>query len=208
MMGADNSAGVTLDVARPDEAALIGNLISEAFYDLEVCQWLVPDPVEIRKVLPAYFTLVVEDSLANGTVTCTTDRTAAGIWFHVTPGEDHTTPESAAEWDAKLVAICGEWVDRFRSLEAAQHHHHPDHAPHHYLAMLGVLPELQGHGIGGALLDGYHGPLDERGTAAYLESAGLRQRELYLRKGYVDIGEPFEMGPGSPLLYPMWREAR
>jgi GNAT superfamily N-acetyltransferase len=104
------------------------------------------------------------------------------------------------------MAVCGEWVDRFRTLETRQHHHHPDHAPHHYLAILAVQPDLRGRGIGSALLDGYHAPLDETGAAAYLESAGLRQRELYLRKGYVDHGEPFPVGDGGPLLYPMWRE--
>jgi GNAT superfamily N-acetyltransferase len=200
------AADVTLDEARPDEAERIGGLISEAFYELEVCQWLVPDPVAARKILPAYFTLVVQDALRVGKITCTADRIGAGVWFPTVPGEPSATP--AEEWDAKLVASCGEWVDRFRSLEAAQHHHHPDHAPHHYLAILAVLPEFRNHGIGSALLDGYHAQLDESGTAAYLESAGLRQRELYLRKGYVDLGEPFEMGPGSPPLYPMWREPR
>jgi hypothetical protein len=80
-------SSVALDRARPDEAERIGDLISEAFYELDVCQWLVPDPVAARKILPAYFTMVVEDALRVGLVTCTADRTAAGVWFPTVPGE-------------------------------------------------------------------------------------------------------------------------
>ena len=199
-------AGVTLDVARPDEAGRIGNLITEAFLELEVCQWLVPDPVAAPKVLGAYFTMVVEDAIRDGRVTCTADRTAAGVWFPTVPGQPGGTPPE--EWDSKLMATCGEWVDRFRALEALQHHHHPTHASHHYLAILAVQPDLRGRGIGSALLDGYHEALDRDGVPAYLESAGLRQRELYLRKGYTDLSEPFYLPNGGPPLYPMWRDPR
>ena len=55
-----------------------------------------------------------------------------------------------------------------------------------------LLPTLQPH----------HAAFDWQGIAAYLEASGQRTRDLYLRHGYADHGEPIGL-PDGPSMYPM-----
>ena len=82
---------------------------------------------------------------------------------------------------------------------------HPRRPPHWYLAMMGVIPERQGRGLGTALIAPALRDLDGDGAPAYLEASSPRSRELYLRNGFVVTGE-FELPSGGPPLWQMWRE--
>ena len=82
--------------------------------------------------------------------------------------------------------------------------HHLTGALHHHLAILAVRPDSQGQGIGTALLQAHHATFDWQGIAAYLEASDERTRDLYLRHGYTDHGEPIEL-PDGPSMYPMVR---
>jgi GNAT superfamily N-acetyltransferase len=78
--------------------------------------------------------------------------------------------------------------------------------PHHYLAYLAVRPDQQCRGLGSALLARRHALLDVLGEPAYLEADDPRNRDLYLRHGYV-AGDPVVL-PDGPPLWPMWRDPR
>lgn len=82
--------------------------------------------------------------------------------------------------------------------------HHPPF-PHWYLYLLGVSPDFQGRGIGGALLDyrlACFGPND----AAYLEATTPGSARLYARYGFVSLGE-VPLTQGRTMLG-MWRPAQ
>jgi ribosomal protein S18 acetylase RimI-like enzyme len=79
--------------------------------------------------------------------------------------------------------------------------------PHRHLAFIGVHPSSQGNGHGGALLAAMTEELDERGTAAYLESSNRANEALYARHGFV-AREPIALPPGAPQITPMWRDPR
>ena len=55
------------------------------------------------------------------------------------------------------------------------------------------------------MLAHHHAALDQEVVPAYLEAADLRNRDLYLRHGYVDHGPPIQL-PDGPRMYPMWRQ--
>ena len=61
--------------------------------------------------------------------------------------------------------------------------------PHYYLSALGVEPELQGQGIGSALLDPVLAAADSAGVPAYLETATARNVLLYERNGFAVVEE-------------------
>lgn len=52
--------------------------------------------------------------------------------------------------------------------------------PHHYLAFLGVDPDAQGRGLGGAVLK----PVFERGGDQYLETTNPKNHGFYHRQGF------------------------
>jgi len=83
---------------------------------------------------------------------------------------------------------------------------HPEE-PHRYLDFIGVHPDHQGKGFGGALLASMTEDCDERGVAAYLESSNPLNEPLYARHGFVSRG-PIELPSGTPQITAMWRDPR
>jgi GNAT superfamily N-acetyltransferase len=75
--------------------------------------------------------------------------------------------------------------------------------PHYYVRDIGVLPDMQGHGLGGALLGPTLERCDREGLPAYLEASSERSAALYERHGFQLTGE-LRVG-GSPPLRLMLR---
>lgn len=200
MVDPDNEVGtVHIVTAEPEEADVLAGLVAEAFADLELTHWLVPDPSARRRVLAANFRTIVEHALSYGTVQATSDRTAVAVWLPATPVPD------IAGYDARLASACGEYTDRFRALDEAMHAAHPTTPPHEHLAFLAVTPLRQGEGLGSALLRHRHQALNAAGIPAYLEASSLRSRALYLRHGYRPHGGLFRPAPDAAPMWPMWR---
>jgi GNAT superfamily N-acetyltransferase len=191
-----------LAIADRTDVDWIADLISAAFHDLPVSQWLVPDPEQRSRIMPGNFAIHVEQGVDHGEVHVTTDRSAVAVW--VPRGWAPLPPPG--DYDQRLAAVCGEWTDRFRHLDEVFAKHTPAPA-HHYLALLAVRPDRQGNGLGSQILGHYHARLDRANMAAFLEASGPRARTLYLRHGYRDLGDPYEIGDGAR-LWPMWREPR
>lgn len=83
-------------------------------------------------------------------------------------------------------------------------HEHPE-KPHYYLLALGVEPDLQGRGLGSALMGPVLEICDRDGVPAYLESSKERNVPFYERHGFKVTKElvvPFN----GPKIWLMWRE--
>ncbi|GII25607.1 GNAT family N-acetyltransferase [Planosporangium mesophilum] len=196
-------AVTTIRRARPGEAKALAQVIADAFHDLAVCRWMVPDPAERRRVLPPDFQIFVEHGIEHGTVHTTDRLDAVAVWFSDAPEGVPDIPD----YDARVAAACDPYTERFRLLDEAMHRAHPTGRSHEHLALLAVAPAGQGAGLGTALLDARHAYLDREGIPAYLEASSLRSRDLYLRNGYVDLGEPFAVPGGpDPAMWPLWRD--
>jgi GNAT superfamily N-acetyltransferase len=189
--------------ASPADAGTLSQVIADAFDGLEVSRWLIPDPDARRGIFPGYFRILTDAAFDDGLVLTTPVRDAVALWFPVGPDGPE---EPAAGYSARLTAATGHWLPRFTSLDQAFHTHHPAGTPHQHLAILAVRPDRQRHGIGTALLRERHAILDRTRTPAYLEASDLAKRDIYLRHGYSDLGDPVRL-PDGPLIYPMWRNS-
>jgi ribosomal protein S18 acetylase RimI-like enzyme len=78
--------------------------------------------------------------------------------------------------------------------------------PHWYLPLIGVEPNAQGRGIGGALMRHAAARFDAEGVVAYLESSNPRNIPLYERHGFEVMGR-IQVG-AAPVLTPMLRRPR
>ena len=76
--------------------------------------------------------------------------------------------------------------------------------PHYYLAFIGVDPDWQGRGLGGAVLAPVLERCDAEGMPAFLEASTPRNRALYERHGFT-VMEEFTLGRGAPPQWRMWR---
>jgi GNAT superfamily N-acetyltransferase len=195
--------GVSIRSAEPTDAKVLAQVIADAFHDLPVCRWLVPDPEERRRVLPPHFQIYVEHGIEYGIVHTTDELDAVAVWFSDAPQGVPDIPD----YDSRLAEACEPHTPRFVLLDEAMHHAHPTGTPHEHLALLAVDPTGQHGGIGSALLAARHEYLDAYGIPAYLEASSLRSRSLYLRHGYADLGEPFAVPGGpEPTMWQLWRE--
>lgn len=193
------TSAISIRSARPGEGLAVAQVIADAFHDLGMSLWLVPDPVRRRQVFPPHFQILVDHALRHGTVH-TIDGHAVAVWFPPGPVPD------IPDYPARLRAACGDTTPRFEALDDAMHAAHPD-GGHAHLALLAVRPDRQGQGLGTTLLEHHHRLLDERGEPAYLEASSPRSRELYLRHGYRPAGEPFSLAEGAT-MWPMARPAQ
>jgi ribosomal protein S18 acetylase RimI-like enzyme len=82
---------------------------------------------------------------------------------------------------------------------------HPNRPPHFYLAVLGVEPGSQGHGLGSKLLFPILSDADAAGAAAYLEASTPRSRALYERHGF-EVVEEVRLPRSGPAIWRMWRD--
>jgi GNAT superfamily N-acetyltransferase len=81
---------------------------------------------------------------------------------------------------------------------------HP-HEPHWYLATLGTAPEVQGQGVGTALMRPVLDHCDANGLPAYLESSKERNVPFYSRHGFKVVKE-VPLPGGGPTIWTMWRD--
>jgi GNAT superfamily N-acetyltransferase len=200
----DLAAGTSLAVVLADDtcAGVLSQVIADAFHDLAVSAWLIPDEAARCQIFPRYFGLYVEHALADGIVLTTPDQAAVALWLPVAE-----EPAAPPDWyDERLAQVTGPWVDRFRAFDAELERRHPAGFAHHHLAILAVRPDRQGQGLGTALLRAHHAALDRDGVPAYLEASNLRSRRLYRAEGYQDHGGLLFL-PGAA-MYPMLRPPR
>jgi ribosomal protein S18 acetylase RimI-like enzyme len=79
------------------------------------------------------------------------------------------------------------------------------HEPHWHIGPIGVRPELQGHGVGKALLETFLTTVDEEGSAAFLETDVDRNVELYESFGFSVTSREDIVGVDTRF---MWRDTR
>ncbi|GAA1213911.1 GNAT family N-acetyltransferase [Pseudonocardia alaniniphila] len=192
--------------AREDESTDVGRLISYSFDQLAANAFLAPDPARRRDVNAEYFTLITEHALDHGSVDVIDDAygpelAAAAVWFDRT----HDIP-AIPDYDARLAALAGPFLDRFRTLDTLFDIHHPSE-PHWHLAFLAVHPQRQGRGLGGELMNRTHAKLDSGGIPEYLEATNEANIRLYKRHGYTEM-KPFDFPlPDDTRFFRMWRPA-
>lgn len=198
------SADHRVERAEEGDIDILSQVIADAFFDLAVSQWLVPDPDARRAIFPPYFRIYVEHAMADGLVLTTPTRDATALWLPIGPDGPGAPPDGYHE---RLAAVTGPHLDRFQALDEGFDTHHPAGVPHHHLAVIAVRPDQQRLGIGTAMLHARHAILDRDGIPAYLEASDLDKREIYRKHGYVVRPDaPIRLPGGGPELWPMWRE--
>ena len=186
-----------------EDAPRLVAMLGDAFYDDPVMRWWIEDS-ERAAVLPRFFDVLLRELfLPNGEV-YTTDEIAGGALWGV-PGRWPIDEERQAELAPLWLEVLGSHAERGATLSSMLDEKHP-RASHFYLGVLGVAPQRQGLGIGSALMKSVLTRCDSEGIPAYLEATNPRNRDLYLRHGFV-IREEVRL-PDGPPLWLMWREPR
>jgi GNAT superfamily N-acetyltransferase len=192
--------------ASRDEAAMLGEVLADAFAEDPVFAWLIPPEVRSREDrLRTFFTSMSRGYLRQGKPCYVTgDASAAALW--AAPGS-WSMPLSQIILEAapSALAFRGRLLRALRTQQQIERLHGGQSRPHWYLGYLGTRHERQGQGLGTQMLREVLAPLDAQGVPAYLESSNERNVPLYERNGFRVVGELQALGHG-PTIWRMWRE--
>jgi GNAT superfamily N-acetyltransferase len=192
--------------ARRDEAALLGEVLADAFAEDPVFAWLIPLQLRDRdNRLRTFFTSMSRGYLRRGKPCYLTgDASAAALW--AAPGA-WAMPVSQVILEAAPsgLAFRRRLLRALRTQLQIERLHAGQSRPHWYLGYLGTRRDQQGLGLGTQMLREVLAGLDTDGVPAYLESSNERNLPLYERNGFRVVGELQALGHG-PTIWRMWRE--
>src|SRR5262245_49634336 len=174
--------------------------LTTAFANDAVTRWFMPDAHLYLTYWPRLTQLIAGEAFTSGTADEIADHAGVALWL--APGvssDDDAIGALAAEAIPEA-----EQEDVFAFMLQIAEYHPKD--PHWYLALLGVDPTKQSRGHGSALLAYALDRCDRDGLPAYLEASSPRNKALYERHGFVEVGV-IQAGT-SPPMWPMLRPAR
>jgi len=199
------SEGKLLESSLKDRAIAT---LAKAFAADPMFAWIFPDPSRRTESLRALLRVPVEYGLRHGRVTQADEGKAVAIWFP--PGKQVT---ASGMIQAGMLSIpfrvgfrpFGQFMGANAVMEKIHKRHVPE--PHWYLLIVGVDPELQGRGVGTALVKEGLTFADETKRPCYLETSEERNLSFYQRLGFVVL-EKAPLGKGGPPGWAMRREAQ
>jgi GNAT superfamily N-acetyltransferase len=169
--------------ATTDDIHRLKTVLAEAFFQDPVLGWLIPDDRKRLARLRRFFAIELRYiTLPRGRVWTTLDLTGAAL----------SLPPGA--WRVPLRAtllegsVFGVHLSRAARFGAAMERRHV-REPHYYVRDVGVHPDMQGKGLGSALLRPTLDHCDREGLPAYLEASSERNAALYERLGFQLTGE-------------------
>jgi len=199
-------AAAGLRRATAEDVPRLRAMLAEAFFDDPVFGWLMPEDTTRRARLRSYFGIDLGHlTLPRGRVWTTGDL--AGAALTLPPGKWRVPPHVSVLQGSAF----GVQIVRAARLGAAMEWRHMRLArgvggTHYYVRDIGVHPEMQGKGLGGALLRPTLDRCDRERLPAYLEASSERSAALYERLGFEHVDE-LRVG-GSPPLWLMLRAPR
>jgi GNAT superfamily N-acetyltransferase len=186
--------------ATADDLRHLASTLAEAFFDDPVFGWLMPEDSKRRARLHRYFGIELRYyALPHGHVWTTGDL--AGAVLSLPPGSWRAPPR-ATLMEGRAFGI---HLSRAARMGAAMEWRHARElrGPHYYVRDIGVRPDMQGKGLGSALMGPTLERCDRDGLPAYIEASSERSAALYERLGFQHIRE-LRVG-GSPPLWLMIR---
>jgi ribosomal protein S18 acetylase RimI-like enzyme len=191
----------------PRQTDAVGAALARAFFDDPLFVWGFPDEQRRARLLDFQMKTFLRYGQRWGEVQTTAANAGAAIWLP--PGDTRIRPLRAFRiglWRMPFVAGLGNFRRFYRGVDHLEHFHDDVEGPHHYLAVLGVEPELQGRGVGSALI----APVLERATAdglpCYLETVKERNVTFYRKHGFEVMVET-QLPPDGPPAWTMLRPA-
>lgn len=191
--------------ANRDDVEAMAAQLARTFFDDPVTSHIFRNPARREAGLRAYFrTQMRADYLPFGGCYTTDGYAGSAIWAPA--GKPLLTGLGGILTMLPVLPyVAGNLGTTLRLLNLVETKH--PHEPHWYLASLGTAVELQGKGVGTALMRPVLEHCDAEGIPCYLESSKERNLPFYRRHGFEVVEELPLPGDGPP-VWTMWREPR
>lgn len=191
-------------VAGAGDQAEIVRTLALAFQNDPALSWIIPDGERRRARLPELFDVLFKSDLPTGMILKSESGEAASLWR--APGRADTGMLELLRSIVPMLRIFGAGIGRGVAVSNALDAHHPKGFAYWYLHFVGVRPEFQGKGWGGAIIRDGLARTAADGLPTYLETATPENVPLYQRLGF-DIVEEWDVANGGPHFWSMLRPA-
>lgn len=181
---------------RPDQATAAAKTLTEAFWNDPLLE-VVVSPDEKKRAARGqwFFETLIKYGLRWGEAYCNDDTSAVAVWF---------PPDQTQLRTGRLLRL-GMWAMPFKlgfsgmsrfskTMSVGEKAHHSVPGPHWYLLALGTRPELQGTGLGSALVDAGASKADAAGLPCYLETGTESNVAFYTKRGFEVIAKEDVLG--------------
>ena len=188
--------------AGANDAAVIADILTEAFSDDPIMNWMFG----CQKPIGDMFRVLTKAAYLKDGFGDVAGDEAAALWL---PAQMRLRLSRLRQLElAARVFVSGGSgaVRRMKRTGAVLGSSHP-REPHYYLFAVGVRAHAQGGGLGGALVRAGLARADADGAAAYLENSKSRNTPLYERLGFAPTGW-LPLPQGAPPLLAMLRPAQ
>lgn len=181
---------------RADLTSVAAKSLTEAFWNDPILEIVVaPDGKKRAALGQWFFETTIKYGLRRGEVYCNDDASAVAVWLP--PGRAHISAIQmlrAGIWEMPLkIGFSG--ISRFsKAISVGDKFHNGVKGAHWYLLALGTKPELQGKGIGSALIDTGAAKADSAGLPCYLETGTESNVAFYSKRGFEVIGKEDVLG--------------
>ena len=171
-----------------------------AFANDPIVRWLLPDTNVYIEYWPRIIDAFAGNAFGSGTAHEVAAFAGVALWFPPGVGSDDAAFSALLEEVATdsnrrdLDGFFGQMGDLHSTFD------------HWYLPLAGVDPPAQGRGLGSSLINHTLETCDRQGLPAYLEATAPRNRDMYARHGFDEIGVIQE--GDSPPLWRMLRQPR
>lgn len=178
----------------------IARTLAQAFQDDPAFSWLLPDPRTRRRVLPRFFAVMAQQSDRHGAALASPACEAASLWY---PPGTIRDGLMASLWDnLRMVGVFKGALPRGLRVAEGIHAHHPHPQKFHYLRYVGVAPQAQGAGWGGAIVRAGIARAANEGCGVLLETATPDNVAIYSRLGFA-ITQEWSVPGGGPRFWTM-----
>jgi ribosomal protein S18 acetylase RimI-like enzyme len=182
-------------------------LMGRAFLNDPLWQYLVPDEARRARVVPLSMGILVRYSFLYGEVYTTPALEGVVCWLP--PGKTAPTFGRLVRIGIRSAPLELGWTGfrRYTTAEDYTEKVHKRSVPerHWYLWGLGVEPALQGHGIGGMLIQHVMARAAAEGLPCYLETMNERNVPFYQKQGFKVVSEG-EVPKSELFVWGMLRE--
>jgi GNAT superfamily N-acetyltransferase len=190
----------SVTVIPPAERHHATSTLMLAFANDPVVRWFLDDSQAYAEYWPRIIDAFAGRAFVHGTAHAVEGFAAVALWLPPGVGFDDATMSALIDEGAGDTARPD--LDGFFGQMGESH----PTFDHWYLPLAGVDPPAQGRGLGSTLIRHALQRCDLDGLPAYLEATAPRNRDLYARHGFEEIGV-IQHG-GSPPMWPMVRQPR
>ncbi len=187
-----------------DQSERLANTLARAFQDDPALAWIVPDAEKRQRMLPGFFAVMAEQSHRHGEVLASENGEAVSLWYP--PGKVQDGWWDGLRDNLRLAGLFGLALPRGLKVAEAMYAEHPSPQPFAYLRYVGVAPEAQGKGWGGAIIRAGIERAQQKGCGVLLETATESNVAIYTRLGF-SVSKEWEVPSGGPKFWTMIRPA-